>query len=188
MINSCKSVCSTTGFALCRRVASILLAAFVVLVSSCGTIVEELPTYAETSIVGVGDKAPEFGVTTLDGEYVTVGGAMAEPTLLILFSHTCPDCKNLLTALQQELDSGVVDHRIIAVSRGGSQADIAMYRIDNRFTFPIAADPLTEVYYKYATMYVPRCYVIDCDGVVRFVTFEYADGDVAKLFEQMAKY
>ena len=74
------------------------------------------------------------------------------------------------------------------MSRGGSESDIAAYRDDNRFTFPIAADPLAEVYYKYATMYVPRCYIVDCDGVIRFLTVEYTEGDVARLISEMEKY
>ena len=188
MINMRKITNRTLGFSACRSVASVLLVALFIVVSACGTINDELPSYAETSSVNVGDMAPEFSATTLDGELVRVGGESSVPTLLILFSHTCPDCKNLLTALQREIDGGKVEHRIIAVSRGGSEAEIGEYRHENRFTFPLVADGQAEVYYKYATMYVPRCYVIDCDGVVRFVTFEYREGDVDELMEQMTKY
>ena len=188
MINSRKIGHKATRLSLCRGLISLMLVASAMLLVCCGTIIEEQPSYDDTSLVGVGDLAPEFFVATLDGEYVTFGGQSDEPALLILFSHTCPDCKNLLTALQKRLDGGVAKHRIIAVSRGGSESDIAAYRDENRFTFPIAADPLAEVYYKYATMYVPRCYVVDSDGVIRFVTYEYTEGDVAKLFSEMAKY
>ena len=157
-------------------------------ITGCGAINEDLPTYEESSIVVEGDVAPDFSATTLAGESLSLSSLRGRVVLLVFFSHTCPDCKNLLTALQREIDGGKVEHRIIAVSRGGSEAEIGEYRHENRFTFPLVADGQAEVYYKYATMYVPRCYVIDCDGVVRFVTFEYHEGDVDELMEQMTKY
>ena len=41
---------------------------------------------------------------------------------------------------------------------------------------------------RYATMYVPRCYVVDEQGIVRFVTFEYEAGDVDRLLAELSKF
>ena len=72
---------------------------------------------------------------------------------------------------------------IIAVSRGGSEADIRNFRSENGYTFPMVADENKDIYYLYATTYVPRCYVIDTAGVVQFMTYEYTPGDVELLFD-----
>ena len=97
-------------------------------------------------------------------------------------------CKNLLDALQRIINSGVVPPRILAVSRGGSLEEIVAFREENDYTFTMAANADRSIYSLYATMYVPRCYVIDSEGVVRFVTFEYSEGDVDRLFAEAQKY
>jgi thiol-disulfide isomerase/thioredoxin len=48
----------------------------------------------------VGDQAPMLGLTTLAGEYRTVGGPAARSELLFFLSPTCPVCKKLLPVLR----------------------------------------------------------------------------------------
>ena len=184
MINLVKIVRRATCSVLRILAPAVLASLFAVVLSCCEIINDELPSYEATSIVRVGDLAPEFVAQTIDDEIVKVGGKSDEPLLLILFSHTCPDCKNLLVTLQQTIDSGVDYPAIVAVSRGGSSQEIEQYRDENHFTFTIVADSDKKIYYNYAEMYVPRCYVIDREGYVTFMTYEYTPGDVELLFSQ----
>lgn len=149
----------------------------------CDIIGEELPSYEETSIVGVGDQAPEFSIEALDG--ITLQMPNGEPTLLILFSHTCPDCKNMMTDLQRYISANSTEREIMAISRGGEAAEVEAFREEHNFTFKIAADQGAEIYYKYATMYVPRCYIIDSNGTIRHITYEYSTGDIEKLMAKL---
>ena len=181
MINSRKIGHKATRLSLCRGLISLMLVASAMLLVCCGTIIEEQPSYDDTSLVGVGDLAPDFFVATLDGEYVTFGGQSDEPALLILFSHTCPDCKALLddiTARQADIAA-----RLIAISRDGSREEVAQYMDDNGYNFDVIIDNNREIYNLYATMYVPRTYLIDQDGVVRHTTIEYAETDVQNIIE-----
>jgi peroxiredoxin len=174
MINMLKIANRTLGFSACRSVASVLLVALFVVVSACGTINDELPSYAETSIVNVGDRAPEFSATTLDGELVRVGGESSVPTLLILFSHTCPDCKMLLDDMKRA--KGRIDELdlcVLLVARDGNEGEVAAYMSDNGYDFAVAPDANRAIYNLYATMYVPRTYLIDGDGIVQHTTIEY---------------
>lgn len=188
MINLMKISYSAVWLSLRTLLLCVAAVVAVLTVVGCDIISDELPSYEETSIVNVGDNAPVFSIETIDGELVTVGGVRDASTLLILFSHTCPDCKNLLDALQRIINSGVVPPRILAVSRGGSLEEIVAFREENDYTFTMAANADRSIYSLYATMYVPRCYVIDSEGVVRFVTFEYSEGDVDRLFAEAQKY
>jgi peroxiredoxin len=150
---------------------------------SCSSINEELPTYADTSIVDIGDFAPKFEIESLGGDTLSISDETS--TLLILFSHTCPDCINLMRDLQEWLDSNDATHNIIAISRGGTKEQIASFCEDYGLTFPIAADEAAEIYYRYATMYVPRCYVIDNQGIIRLMICEYSEGDIDKLMNAL---
>ena len=70
-------------------------------------VTEDLPTYAESTIVGEGDLMPNFEVVLTDGTTLDSRDFIGEPLLLILFSPACPDCKMLLDELQQLIDAGV---------------------------------------------------------------------------------
>lgn len=142
----------------------------------CGTINEELPSYEATSKVGVGDIAPDFTVTLLDGEELTLSSLRGEVVAVVFFSHTCPDCKALfddIEAAKEEIGSRGI--RLIAISRGGTMQDIETYIEANGYTFDVACDAQREVYDDYATMYVPRLYLIDRKGVVDMLLVEYQE-------------
>ena len=150
----------------------------------CYTISEELPPYDETSIVNVGDVAPQFEIQSIDNQTLTLPDN--EPSLLILFSPLCPDCKALLDELHASLDAQVSLPTIIAIARDGSAEELREYRNKNGYFVDMAEDAEKSVYYQYATMYVPRCYLIDSQHVVRYMTYEFTAGDVAKIVNEYA--
>ena len=147
-------------------------------ITACGAINEELPTYEETSIVEVGDVAPDFSATTLST-------MRDEVVLLIFFSHTCPDCKALFNDLnasyEEFTDMGV---RTIAIARDGDVEEVTQYVEDNDYRFDVAVDNNRKIYNLFATMYVPRAYLINQQGVVDFTTVEYAASHVPQLMER----
>lgn len=150
----------------------------------CDTISEGLPTYDEASIVKVGDIAPQFEVQSIDNQILTL--PVNEPSLLILFSPLCPDCKALLDELHASLDAEVSLPAIIAIAREGDAEELREYRNKNGYFIDMAEDSEKAIYYQYATMYVPRCYLIDSQHVVRYMTYEFTAGDVAKIVNEYA--
>jgi peroxiredoxin len=161
----------------------VLLFSVLLIHVSCEVISDKQPSYEDTSIVKVGDKAPDFEVISLDNQPLMLPNGT--PTLLILFSHTCPDCQNMMGDLQEWLNKNEGEHNIIAISRGGTTEDITAFRDEYSLTFSIAADENAEIYYKYATMYVPRCYVINGEGIIEYITYEYLSGDVDALMTKL---
>ena len=151
-----------------------ILGVVAVAMTRCGAINEDLPTHVESSIIVAGDVAPDFSATTLRGEEFTLSATRGEVVLLVLFSHTCPDCKALFDDLmlhKSEIESLGV--RLIAVSRGGSKDEIEAYVRDNGYDIEVIADSSKYIYYLYATTYVPRTYLIDRAGVVDSITIEF---------------
>ena len=149
---------------------------------ACNTINEDLPTYEETSIVSVGDIAPDFTTTLLDGGSVTLSELRSEVVMLVFFSHTCPDCKALLddiAAAKSDFEAAQV--KVLAISRGGEEGEIREYVATNNYNFDVAVDGTKEIYNLYATMYVPRTYLIDRTGIVVYTTIEYAKSHITDL-------
>lgn len=152
------------------------------LFASCSAINEELPSYADTSIITVGDSAPDFEATLLDGERITLSELRTNEVLLILFSHTCPDCKALLDDMKgAEEHFNALGVRLLLVARDGNEEQIAAYMQENAYTFDVVADPERTIYNLYATMYVPRTYLIDTEGVVVHTTVEYEESHIAEI-------
>lgn len=144
------------------------------LLAGCGSIIEELPTYEESSIVVVGDEAPDFTATTLAGESVTLSALRGEEVLLVLFSHECPDCKMLLDDMQAaRAEFEELGVYVLLVARDGDSDEVEAFMSENGYEFDVVADPAREIYSLYATTYVPRTYLLNNEGVVVHATIEY---------------
>ena len=157
-----------------RLLQTLALICTTILAARCGAVTEELPTYEETSIINVGDEAPDFTATTLQGERFTLSEHRGEVVLLILFSHICPDCKALLDDVMLYKNS--IDNtgaRVVAIAREGNRNDIEEYMTTNNYHFDVVVDNKRAIYNTYATMYVPRTYLINTEGIVTYTTIEY---------------
>lgn len=156
-------------------------------ITACETINDELPTYAESSIVAEGDTAPDFNVTLLNGESLSLSSLRGKVVLLVLFSHTCPDCKmlfdDIMTSKALIYSLGV---EIVAIPRGGSKSEIEEYITTNGYDFTVGIDEQATIFYDlYATAYVPRSYLIDKQGIIDTLTIEYDSSYVPRLIERM---
>lgn len=154
--------------------------------AGCDVINEELPSYADTSIISVGDTAPDFEATLLNGESITLSALRTSEVLLILFSHTCPDCKALLDDLRHATSAlnkeGIY---LLLVARDGNVEQVASYMRENGYTFNAIADPKRTIYNLYATMYVPRTYLINTEGVVTHTSVEYEGSHITEILDMI---
>ncbi len=149
----------------CNIIVSILALVF----TGCGRqVIEDLPSYEESSLVKEGDKAPLFSATLLDGTVVSLADYQGEYVMLILFSHTCPDCKTLL----DDLHSGDMAMTVLAVGRDATTTQLQEYCSKNGYTVDMIADNNRAIFNLYATTYVPRVYIIDPQGVIEKMYIE----------------
>lgn len=160
----------------CNIIVSILALVF----TGCGRhVIEDLPSYEESSLVKEGDKAPLFSATLLDGTAVSLADYQGEYVMLILFSHTCPDCKTLLDDLHSGdlfadylTWSGDMTMKVLAVGRDATTTQLQEYCSKNGYTVDMIADNNRAIFNLYATTYVPRVYIIDPQGVIEKMYIE----------------
>lgn len=165
-----------------RFLRTIFAAVALFAVGSCnGGIYEELPTYEQSTLVGVGDMAPTFVAELIDGRNVALEEYRGEEMLLILFSHTCPDCKRLLDDLQVAIERGEAALPILAIGRDATEVELLNYRLTNGYTFDMAPDANRAIFNLYATTYVPRAYRLDADGRIERLTIEYDQKHIPSL-------
>lgn len=155
------------------------------LLAGCdSSIFEEFPTYEQSSLVEVGDKAPSFTATLVDGGRVSLSDYFGAPLILILFSHTCPDCKMLLDDLQGHIDAEVQLPAILAIGRDATSEELLVYRSKHGYSITMTSDASRSIFNLYATTYVPRVYLIDSGGYIVKMFIEYESHYLDELIEE----
>ena len=152
---------------------------------SVATLVEDEPDdLAEATLINAGDVAPDFTVEMLDGSKVTLSALQGKPTLLIFWATWCPPCRLELSKLQEHIIDRYGDKiNVLPISRGEERAKVEEYISKMGYTFAVGLDGDQSIYRKYATNYIPRCFVIDAKGKVLYSGVGY-DEAIAKEVEQ----
>jgi len=142
----------------------------------------------EGDIVAVGQKAPAFSGVTTEGSALKLEDYAGKVVLLNFFATWCPPCMQEMPHLETELwqarrGEGLV---VLAVGREHSVEELAKFKASKHFSFTIVADPKREIFGKYASSMIPRCYLIGKDGIVRLAVTGFDPADFAKLKEAVS--
>lgn len=156
-------------------------------VVSGGCIREDSPTAEESTLVRVGDMAPDFTVEMFDGGDVRLSDLRGRVVLLIFFASWCPECREELGALQSrvlERFEGTT-FSLLCISRGESRESIAAFRTAYGLLYPMGLDPSASIYGLYATELVPRNYLLDRTGRVVSLTVGYDESGFDLLLQEI---
>ena len=138
----------------------------------------------KTTLVRVGDVAPDFTVELLSGEQITLSKLQGNTILLVLFDSTCADCKIQLSLLNSVMDQFAdKNFQLLAISRGESKQTLTTLADNYGYRFDIGLDTDKSIYSLYATKYVPRCFVIDPLGHIIAISVGYSTEDFAVLMD-----
>ena len=139
---------------------------------------------AETTLINAGDIAPDFTAEMLDGSRVTLSELKGKPTLLIFWATWCPPCRLELSKLQEHIIDPYGDRiNVLPLSRGEERSVVEEYISKMGYTYAVGLDSDQSIYNKYASNYIPRCFVIDAKGKVLYSGVGY-DDVVAKEVEE----
>jgi len=70
----------------------------------------------------IGEKIPEFKITTIDGEEINAGTFTGKPTLAIFWSTSCPHCRELVPSMVRfDRERTEKDPRLILFSEGAEE-------------------------------------------------------------------
>ena len=128
----------------------------------------------EADSLVVGDQLPEFEVTMNDGSVVRTADLLGQPSVVVLFSVDCPDCRHELPEIQRlwnmnQADSLIPGQRIpiVLIARKCMEEDIEPFWQSAELTMPYSPQPDRKVYSLFAPRVIPRIYVSDAQGIIR---------------------
>ena len=163
----------------------VIIIAVIVLLPSCGNRSAKggASQSDSTTLVKVGDPAPDFSVALFDGSHLTLSELRGKVVLLNFWATWCPPCRQELTRIQKDLIDRFAgrDFLFLPVSRGEKRSDVAAFREKTGYTFPMGLDSTRTIYDRYATNFIPRNYLIDRDGRIITATIGYSPEEFDEL-------
>jgi thiol-disulfide isomerase/thioredoxin len=162
-------------------VLAVVIIVAVVLASRVPKAASDAPAAAA---IAVGQKAPEFAVSTTGGPF-DLAQAGGKPTLLEVFATWCPHCQRETAVLNSVYAAYRSRVNIVAVagspyamdeSQPESQADVVAFMEKFNVVYPVAFDSTLDVGHKYLQGGFPTVVLIGTDGRIQSLR----DGEIPK--------
>jgi len=118
----------------------------------------------------VGQRAPDFTLTSLEGEKLTLSDNFGKVIVLDIMTTTCPACiseMKHLRGIYQRYSPEDVMIITIDIDKGDSNTDLIAFksRYGDNWTFARDADDVAN---KYKVNYIPTMVLIDRNGIIRY--------------------
>jgi peroxiredoxin len=150
---------------------TLLLAMVLVTALGCSNNDEvALPTSPEDiGLQEVEVAAPDFTLPTLDGGDVTLSDLQGQIVLLNFWQLDCPPCKDEMPLLDAAAKAQKGTLHVVALDLGDSPSSMQQYFGDADLNMLVPYDREGRVAATYSVGYTPTTFLIDSQGVVRYV-------------------
>ena len=117
-----------------------------------------------------GNQAPDFTLTTLDGEELKLSDYRGKKVILNFWATWCPPCKAEMPHMQSFYEENHEEVEVIAVNLTnmdkGEEA-INTFLEDYELTFAIPLDEAGDIGMQYQAFTIPTSYAIDKNGIIQ---------------------
>ena len=121
-----------------------------------------------SSVVRVGEPAPDISAVGLDGQPVKLSALRGRPVIVNFWASWCVPCRQEMPLLRDELANHQADGLAIVGVIFKDQADPAReFATSFGATWPSALDPDGSIAKAYRVVAPPQSYFIDRNGILR---------------------
>lgn len=150
----------------------------------CGPQLPAAEVGVEHPLLGVG--APELDLAGPDGKArVRLEDHRGKVVLVDFWATWCEPCRQSFPAYQKLMDRSGGAFIVLGISVDEEPTQIAQFVSETGVRFPIAWDEGQVAAGAYAPPTMPTSFVIDENGIVRFVHTGYRSGDELKLEQRI---
>lgn len=125
----------------------------------------------------VGDKVPDFTIIMNDGSVVTSGSLAGHKSVIIFFHTECKDCRRELPRLQKAMEANP-DISFICIAREEIEEQIEEFWQQNGLTLPYSAQTDRKVFELFASIGIPRVYLISPELIITDIYVEELPEDI----------
>ena len=143
-----------------------------------------------TTLTKVGDKAPAFSCTTIDGQPFDLSSMQGKIVMINFFATWCGPCNSELPVLQKNIWEKYKNNnsfRLIILGREHNTKEVSDFVKMKGFTMPFAPDPERGIFKLYATQSIPRNVIVGKDGKIIFQSMGYTEAEFKKVEEVLAR-
>ena len=158
-----------------------ILLSLIIVALTIGTASAQADT---TALTKVGDKAPSFSCTTIDGKTFDLSSMNGKIVMINFFATWCGPCQAELPVLQKNIWDKYKNNpsfRLIILGREHSEKEVREFVEKKSFTMPFAPDPDRNIYKLYATQFIPRNVIVGKDGRILFQSMGYTEEEFKKI-------
>ncbi|MDY6874024.1 MAG: TlpA disulfide reductase family protein [Chloroflexota bacterium] len=111
--------------------------------------------------------APEFTLTNLESESVSLSDYRGTPVMVNFWATWCPPCRAEMPLIQEFQDDFEGKFVVLAVNGGESEAEVRGFMEANDFTVTFLLDPENSVAQQYGVRGFPTSLFIDTEGFLQ---------------------
>lgn len=112
------------------------------------------------------EQAPDFTLTDLEGNSVTLSEFLGKPVVINFWATWCPPCKAEMPVIQQMIEDYPGEFIVMAVNAGEKEDVIREFVRDNDYDFIFFSDASNSTAYLYGVSGYPTSAFIDEDGIL----------------------
>ncbi|PIE77953.1 MAG: hypothetical protein CSA15_10325, partial [Candidatus Delongbacteria bacterium] len=142
--------------------------------------------------LNINDTASEFTVQMIDGQKINLSDLKGKVVLINYWATWCASCLMEFVEFPEKILNPYKnkDFVLLAISIGENKKKVEqkMYKMKKYgVEFNVGIDPTKEIWNKYATGSIPKSFLIDQNGIIKYISIGNADGNVDKLATEINK-
>jgi len=129
-----------------------------------------VPSKGATSPLGLGQTAPDFALSDIDGRPVKLSDFAGRPVWVNVWASWCAPCRAEmpdLDAVYRDVRRGESGLALLVVSLGEDPAAVRRYLSTTKYDVPVLVDPTFSITEHYRITGLPTHFFIDRHGTIR---------------------